>query len=95
MHFSLVSDEVGLPRFRRHFPYAAGPSPSDNGRAQTDPEIKRYFRQYRRRAMIEFILYELQQESMKHIRDFLPKGTFAGDLARKLKSAATQGWTLR
>jgi len=60
---------------------------ADNGRAQTLDEIREYFKEYKRRAFIDYLLSELQSTSITFIRNIIHSNNRFGIIARKIKSS--------
>lgn len=58
----------------------------DNGRARSREEVARYMEDYRRRAPVEFLLYQLEEGSQQTVRRLLPRDSQAFGAAKKVYS---------
>ncbi len=57
---------------------------ADNGRAKTHEELRDYFRQYRRRAPVEYLLHAVARESERKFRAFIDRDSKLFDLSKKI-----------
>jgi len=55
---------------------------ADNGRAKTAEELHRYFREYRKRAPLDFLRYHIEQQAKDTLRSLIPRDSALYRIAR-------------
>jgi len=47
----------------------------DNGLARTEEELEKYFKEYRKRSPVEYILHRIEERSLETVRSLVPRGS--------------------